>query len=183
MTTINELSELERELYDLNVTHNYYDNPDKIKLLAAVMIHNKGQFKEAISDYADFRYKYDIERVLVAMRGLFGNRYRLYKATQGIQESIEANIDGSTAEIAEATRIRIYVPGAKDMFASITIRNYVKVGAFQNKLRMIESLLKRAKIRYNKTFKKINNINTVQLETTKLEDNERFWGTLRLLGK
>ncbi len=172
------------ELHERIYKFNYeYSNCDK-GLLAQVIDFNKDDFGEAISDVNEYRFKYDMDTVILGLKKLFGKRWKLIDSDTGVQEYIVGNISNGEPEVADATRVAMYIPiKGRRVLGFVEFRNYVKVDKFQQKIKMIESLLKRAKVRYNKTYSKVNGINTIRFESYYVSGNENFWGTLRLISK
>lgn len=154
-------------------------------MLRAVLEYNKDELAEAIADIDKWRPRINSEEVLYRLKKVFEKRVKVIEYADGVQSYIVGNISDKGAEIADTTQTKIYVPrnDSEEPLAYITFKDYIRVPKFQEKLRRLESLMKRSKIRFDKSKAKVNGENTVQYKVRVADDNEKFWHVLGLLGR
>ena len=179
--------ELYNFLKTFNITYNDM-NVEETNKFNNVIEYNKNDLKYAISDIKDWINKFNIKNIAYKLRKKFEKRIKILDYNYGVLTYIEANIDNQGPIVADNSRVKIYVPfsiniGEFPPLAYVVLQDYVRLEKFQQKIRIMESLLKRSKVQYDKVKYKKDKKNVILFKVKKLDDNEKFFRALELLGK
>ena len=169
-----ELVRLNSEIYPTQDVHN----------VISILNHNLSDLRMAVSESDKWVSRYNPSSISIKLRKKFEKRIKFLNYNDGIQMSFIANIDNQGEEISELSKRKIFVKTYEGTdFAYFDMKDFVRVKRFQDKIRIIESAMKRMKVSYDvKRFRK-DNVNCIRIECVDVRDNEKFWYVLNLITK